>query len=62
MIDNQTIVGLVGGRRKVHLFKKKRTIFSQGDAAESVFYLQEGRIQLSILSRARKGSDRRGSR
>ncbi len=50
MIDNQTIVGLVGGRRKVHLFKKKRTVFSQGDAAESVFYLQGGRIQLSILS------------
>src|SRR5579872_1061656 len=50
MIDNQTIVGLVGSRRKVHHFKKKRAIFSQGDAADSVFYLQEGRIQLSILS------------
>jgi|SRR5579872_2137070 len=50
MIDNQTIVGLVGSRRKIHLFRKKRTIFSQGDAADSVFYLQEGRIQLSILS------------
>ena len=50
MIDSQTIVSLVGSRRKVHHFKKKRAIFSQGDAADSVFYLQEGRIQLSVLS------------
>ena len=50
MIDSKTIVSLVGSRRKVHHFKKKRAIFSQGDAADSVFYLQEGRIQLSVLS------------
>lgn len=50
MIDTKTIVALVGSRRKVHLFKRKRTVFSQGDAAEAVFYIQEGRVQISILS------------
>ncbi len=50
MIDTKTIVALVGSRRKVHLFERKRTVFSQGDAAEAVFYIQEGRVQISILS------------
>jgi CRP/FNR family cyclic AMP-dependent transcriptional regulator len=50
MIDRQTITSLVGSRRKVHALRSKRTIFSQGDAADSVFYLEEGKVQLSILS------------
>jgi CRP-like cAMP-binding protein len=50
MIDRQTITSLVGNRRKVHLLKTKRTIFSQGDAADSVYYLEAGKVRLSILS------------
>jgi CRP/FNR family transcriptional regulator, cyclic AMP receptor protein len=50
MIDRQTITTLVGNRRKVHALRSKRTIFSQGDVADSVFYLEDGKIQLSILS------------
>jgi CRP/FNR family transcriptional regulator, cyclic AMP receptor protein len=50
MIDPGTITSLVGNRRKVHVLKTKRTIFSQGDAADSVYYLEGGKVQLSILS------------
>jgi len=50
MIDRKTIIALVGSRRKAHAFKSKRTIFSQGDPADSVFYLEDGKVQLSILS------------
>jgi CRP-like cAMP-binding protein len=49
-IDPQTIASLVGNRRRVHVFKTKRTIFSQGDVSDSVFYLERGRVQLSVLS------------
>jgi CRP/FNR family cyclic AMP-dependent transcriptional regulator len=49
-MDPQTITSLVGNRRQVHAFKTKRTVFSQGDAADSVFYLESGKVQLSILS------------
>ena len=37
------------GRAIVDL-KKKETIFSQGDPADAVFYIQRGKIRLSIIS------------
>jgi len=41
------------GRTTVEL-KKNQTVFSQGDAATAVFYIQKGRIKLTILSRRGK--------
>jgi CRP-like cAMP-binding protein len=49
-LASHAIVSLLGTRHKAHLFKKKHAIYPQGDAANSVFYLQEGKVQLSILS------------
>lgn|SRR5579872_4913892 len=37
------------GRTIVNL-KKKQTIFSQGDPAEAVFYIQQGQVKLSVIS------------
>lgn len=37
------------GRTILHL-KKKQTIFSQGDSADDVFYIQRGKIRLSVIS------------
>jgi len=47
---SQSIESLLGTRGIVHIYKKKHAIYPQGDGAESVFYLQEGKVQLSILS------------
>jgi CRP-like cAMP-binding protein len=41
------------GRRIVQL-KPKQTFFSQGDPADSVFYLQKGRAKITIVSQAGK--------
>jgi CRP/FNR family cyclic AMP-dependent transcriptional regulator len=41
------------GRRVVHL-KAKQAFFSQGDPANSIFYLQKGRAKLSVLSKTGK--------
>jgi CRP/FNR family cyclic AMP-dependent transcriptional regulator len=41
------------GRTIVHLGNKERA-FSQGDAADSVFYIQSGRIRLSVIARTGK--------
>jgi CRP-like cAMP-binding protein len=41
------------GRRIIQLAPKK-TFFSQGDPADSVFYLQKGRAKLTVVSRAGK--------
>jgi CRP-like cAMP-binding protein len=41
------------GRRIVH-FKPKQPLFSQGHPADSVFYLQKGRVKLTVVSRTGK--------
>lgn len=35
-------------------FKKKQSIFVQGDAADAVFYLQKGKIKLTVVSKTGK--------
>jgi CRP/FNR family transcriptional regulator, cyclic AMP receptor protein len=41
------------GRTIIHLANKERA-FSQGDPAEDVFYIQSGRIRLSVIARTGK--------
>jgi len=41
------------GRKTVHL-KAKETFFSQGNPADSIFYLQTGRAKLTVVSRGGK--------
>ena len=36
------------------LFPKKHTIFAQGDPAEAVFYLQTGKVRLTVVSKTGK--------
>ena len=39
---------------KSWLFHKKQTIFTQGDAADAVFYIQEGKVRLTVVSKVGK--------
>ena len=41
------------GRRIVQLEPKQR-LFSQGDAADSIFYLQSGKAQITVVSQTGK--------
>ena len=34
----------------VSTFRKNETVFSQGDAADTVFYIQKGRVKVVVLS------------
>jgi CRP/FNR family cyclic AMP-dependent transcriptional regulator len=43
-----------GVARKVTEFKKKETIFSQGDPCRSVFYIQKGGVRLSVVNESGK--------
>ena len=36
---------------KLLLFPKKQTIFAQGDPADAVFYLQTGKVRLTVVSK-----------
>ena len=35
-------------------YRKKQVIFSQGDSALSVFYIQKGRVKLTVVSKQGK--------
>jgi CRP/FNR family transcriptional regulator, cyclic AMP receptor protein len=50
----QTFLETAGVGRKLINFRAKRAIFSQGNTADSVFYLQKGRAKLTIISSAGK--------
>ena len=43
-----------GLKREVVGLKPKATLFSQGDAADSVFYIQSGRVKLTVTSQSGK--------
>jgi CRP/FNR family transcriptional regulator, cyclic AMP receptor protein len=40
----------VDGGRTITNYGKKQTIFSQGEAADSVFYIREGKVKISVRS------------
>jgi CRP/FNR family transcriptional regulator, cyclic AMP receptor protein len=50
MFDPAGFLAEAGIGRKIVEFRNKQTVFSQGDLADSVFYIQKGRIRLSVLS------------
>jgi CRP/FNR family cyclic AMP-dependent transcriptional regulator len=52
--DPKKFLATIGEGRKVVAFPKKQTIFTQGDAADAVFYIQEGQVRLSVVSKVGK--------
>ncbi len=52
--DPKKFLATIGEGRKAVAFPKKQTIFSQGDAADAVFYIQEGKVRLTVVSKIGK--------
>jgi len=50
----QTFLSTINGGRTIAVFPNKRTIFAQGDAADSVFYIQKGKVKLIVVARSGK--------
>ena len=52
--DPHAFLATIGeGRRLLHLQNKKE-IFTQGDAADAVFYIQAGKVKLTVVSKTGK--------
>ena len=49
--DAEAFLASAGLGRRIVKLSEKQTFFSQGDAADSVFYLQSGRAKLTVVSR-----------
>jgi CRP/FNR family transcriptional regulator, cyclic AMP receptor protein len=52
--DPKNFLATIGVGRKVVVFPKKESVFTQGDAADSVFYIQEGKVRLTVVSKIGK--------
>ena len=48
--DPKTFLSTIDGGRKIADFAKKQTIFAQGDSSDAVFYIQKGKVQLTVVS------------
>jgi len=49
--DLKTFLSTINGGRTLVSAPKKQTIFAQGDSSDSVFYIQKGRIKLTVLAK-----------
>lgn len=52
--DPDTFLATIGEGRKILVVPKKQTIFAQGDDADAVFYIQKGKVRLTVVSKTGK--------
>ena len=48
--DPDTFLSTIGEGRRALRVDKKQAVFAQGDATDAVFYIQRGKIKLTVLS------------
>ena len=48
--DPKDFLAKVGAGRTLSEYHKGQTLFSQGDVADSVFYIQEGKVKVTVVS------------
>jgi CRP/FNR family cyclic AMP-dependent transcriptional regulator len=52
--DLKTFLSTIDGGRTIATFTKKQRVFVQGDPSDAVFYIQRGKVRLSVVSKSGK--------
>jgi CRP/FNR family cyclic AMP-dependent transcriptional regulator len=52
--DPHTFLATIGDGRKLLAVPKKNMVFTQGDGADAVFYIQTGKVRLTVVSKTGK--------
>jgi CRP/FNR family cyclic AMP-dependent transcriptional regulator len=52
--DPDTFLATIGEGRKIVSVPSKQLIFAQGDSADAVFYIQKGKVRLTVVSKIGK--------
>jgi CRP/FNR family transcriptional regulator, cyclic AMP receptor protein len=52
--DPNTFLATIGDGRRMVAVPKKQTIYTQGDEADAVFYIQKGKVRLTVVSKTGK--------
>jgi CRP/FNR family transcriptional regulator, cyclic AMP receptor protein len=50
LFDPKSFLAVVGEGRSIGSYHKDAIVFSQGDPADAVFYLQRGKVKLTVVS------------
>ena len=48
--DPKTLLSKVGDGRSIGKYRKNQVVFSQGELADSVFYIQKGKVKITVVS------------
>jgi CRP-like cAMP-binding protein len=48
--DPKSFLAMVGEGRSIGEYRKDQIVFSQGDPADAVFYIQRGKVKVSVVS------------
>jgi CRP/FNR family transcriptional regulator, cyclic AMP receptor protein len=48
--DPKSFLAKVGEGRSISKYRKDQVVFSQGDPAEAVFYIQKGKVKVTVVS------------
>jgi len=54
VFDAKTFLANIGQGRRLLEFTRKTSIFTQGEPADAIFYLQKGKVKLSVVSQQGK--------
>ncbi len=54
VFNPKAFLAKVGKGRTLTDFRKSQRVFSQGDAADAIFYIQKGKVKLTVVSRQGK--------
>jgi CRP-like cAMP-binding protein len=48
--DPEVFLNTIDGGRTISTYKRHQTVFSQGDPADAIFYIQEGKVKVTVTS------------
>src|SRR6478735_2071601 len=48
--DPKSFLAKIGEGRSIGKYRKDRIVFSQGDSADAVFYIQQGKVKVTVIS------------
>ncbi len=52
--NTETFLSTIDGGRTIAVVSKKQTFFVQGDVSDAVFYIQKGKVKLTVVSKTGK--------
>src|SRR4051794_16208231 len=52
--DARAFLATIGEGRTAKVFRRRETIYAQGEAADAIFYLQKGKVRLAVIAESGK--------